>query len=280
VRIGVLGAGGRMGREVCRAVLARPGLELAAAVDPGFAGVELSELIGVDAGAMKITGEFDAMTAAGVEVAVDFTRIEAARVTLPFCAESGIHAVVGTTGLTTSDLDDLGHRFTGVGRAPNCVVAPNFAIGAVLMMRFAELAAPWFSGAEIIELHREGKLDAPSGTAMRTAEMIAGALRATEPAGGARDVAGDDGYPADRTVHRLVDGARGGAGPGGVRLHSVRLPGFVAHQEVVFGSDGQTLTIRHDSTDRASFMAGVMLAVESVPTRPGLTVGLEPLLGF
>ena len=166
-----------MGREVCRAVLARPGLELAAAVDPGFAGVELSELIGAGAGKTAVTGELDAMTAAGVEVAVDFTRIEAARVNLPFCAESGIHAVVGTTGLTASDLEDLGHRFTGVGRAPNCIVAPNFAIGAVLMMRFAELAAPWFSGAEIIELHREGKLDAPSGTAMRTAEMIAGLFR-------------------------------------------------------------------------------------------------------
>lgn len=269
-----------MGREVSRAVLARPGLELAAAVDPGFAGSELSELIGVDAGAMMVAGELDAMTAADVEVAVDFTRIEAARVNLPFCAESGIHAVVGTTGVTAADLDDLGHRFTGVGRAPNCIVAPNFAIGAVLMMRFAELAAPWFAGAEIIELHREGKLDAPSGTAMRTAEIIAGALRAAEPTGAARDVAADDGYPADRTVHHLLDGARGGTGPGGVRMHSVRLPGFVAHQEVVFGSDGQTLTIRHDSTDRASFMAGVMLAVESVPTRPGLTVGLEPLLGF
>jgi 4-hydroxy-tetrahydrodipicolinate reductase len=279
VRIGVFGAGGRMGREVCRAVLARPGLELVAAVDPGFDGTALAELIGVDAGALAVAAELEAMTAAGAEVAVDFTRIEAARVNLPFCAEAGIHAVVGTTGLTESDLDDLGHRFTGVGPAPNCVVAPNFAIGAVLMMRFARLAAPWFSGAEIIELHREGKLDAPSGTALRTAEIIADALREKAPPG-ARDVAGAEGYPADRTVHRLVEEARGGAGPGGVRLHSVRLPGFVAHQEVVFGAAGQTLTIRHDSTDRVSFMAGVLLAVEAVPTRQGLTVGLEPLLGF
>jgi 4-hydroxy-tetrahydrodipicolinate reductase len=269
-----------MGREVCRAVLARPGLELVVAVDPGFGGTRLSELIGVDAGALAVAADLDAMTAAGAEIAVDFTRIEAARANLLFCAGAGIHAVVGTTGLTAADLEDLGRRFTGVGRAPNCIVAPNFAVGAVLMMRFAELAAPWFSGAEIIELHREGKLDAPSGTAMRTAEMIAGALRSTEPVRGARDVAGTDGYPADRTVHRVLDEARGGTGPGGVRVHSVRLPGFVAHQEVVFGADGQTLTIRHDSTDRVSFMAGVMLAVESVPTRPGLTVGLEPLLGI
>jgi 4-hydroxy-tetrahydrodipicolinate reductase len=269
-----------MGREVCRAVLARPGLELVAAVDPGHAGTELSDLLGADAGTLAVEADLDAMTAAGAEVAVDFTRIEAARVNLVFCADAGIHAVVGTTGLTATDLEELEHRFTGVAGAPNCIVAPNFAIGAVLMMRFAELAAPWFSGAEIIELHREGKLDAPSGTAMRTAEVIAGALRETGSDGTARDVAGADGYPADRTVHRLVDEARGGAGPGGVRLHSVRLPGFVAHQEVIFGADGQTLTIRHDSTDRVSFMTGVMLAVESVPTRPGLTVGLEPLLGL
>jgi 4-hydroxy-tetrahydrodipicolinate reductase len=269
-----------MGREVCRAVLARSGLELAAAVDPGYRGTPLSQLIGVDAGSLEVSGEPDAMTDAGVEVAVDFTRVEAARVNLSFCAEAGIHAVVGTTGLTGSDLEDLGHRFAGAGRAPNCIVAPNFAVGAVLMMRFAELAAPWFAGAEIIELHRAGKLDAPSGTAVRTAEMIAGALRARAPAGAARDVAGTEGYPSDRTVHRLLDGARGGSGPGGVRLHSVRLPGHIAHQEVIFGAEGETLTIRHDSTDRISFMAGVVLAVESVPTRPGLTVGLEPLLGF
>lgn len=261
-------------------MLARPGLELAAAVDPACRGAEVTQLIGADAGPLEVAGELDQLTAAGVEVAVDFTRIEAARVNLPFCADAGIHAVVGTTGLTAEDLDDLEHRFAGAGRAPNCIVAPNFAVGAVLMTRFAELAAPWFSGAEIIELHREGKLDAPSGTAMRTAERIAGALQATTREGAARDVAGAGGYPSDRTVHRLVEGARGGAGPGGVRLHSVRLPGYVAHQEVIFGAEGQTLTIRHDSTDRVSFMAGVMLAVESVPTRPGLTVGLEPLLGF
>jgi 4-hydroxy-tetrahydrodipicolinate reductase len=269
-----------MGREVCRAVLAHPGLELAAAIDPGYSGTALSPLIGVDAGTLEVAGELDAMRAADVEVAVDFTRVEAARVNLPFCAEAGIHTVVGTTGLTAADLEGLEHRFSGAGRSPNCIVAPNFAVGAVLMMRFAELAAPWFAGAEIIELHREGKLDAPSGTAVRTAERIAGALRARAPEGAARDVAGADGYPADRTVHRLLDGARGGAGPGGVRVHSVRLPGYVAHQEVVFGAEGQTLTIRHDSTDRVSFMAGVILAVEAVPTRPGLTVGLEPLLGI
>ncbi len=204
-----------MGREVCRAVLARPGLELAAAVDPGCRGAELSPLLGVDAGDLEVAGELDAVTAAGVEVVVDFTRIEAARVNLPFCAEAGIHAVVGTTGLTTEDLDELEHRFAGAGRAPNCIVAPNFAVGAVLMMRFAELAAPWFSGAEIIELHREGKLDAPSGTAVRTAERIAAALRASAPDTSARDVAGAEGYPADRTVHRLVEGARAAPAPVG-----------------------------------------------------------------
>ncbi len=183
-------------------------------------------------------------------------------------------------GSSAPDLEDLGHRFCGSGGAPNCVLAPNFAIGAVLMMRFAEIAAPWFAGAEILELHHEGKLDAPSGTAMRTAERIAEALRSSGRASGPRDVGGAAGYPPDRTVHWVLEGARGSAGPAGVRIHSVRLPGLVAHQEVIFGADGQNLTLRHDSTDRVSFMDGVMLAVDQVASRPGLTVGLEPLLGL
>jgi 4-hydroxy-tetrahydrodipicolinate reductase len=149
-------------------------------------------------------------------------------------------------------------------------VAANFAIGAVLMMRFAELAAPWFEGAEIIELHHPGKLDAPSGTARQTAERMAAA----------RSASGSTPFLPDHTRTLVVDGARGGAGPGGVRIHSVRLPGLVAHQEVIFGGVGQSLTIRQDSYDRVSFMDGVVLAVRSVADRPGVTVGIEPLLGL
>jgi len=271
MRVGVVGAGGKMGREVCRTVLARPGQELVVALDPLHRGAVLAQLVGVDAGGLEVTGDLEELTAAGVEVVVDFSRLEAARRTLTFCAAAGIHAVVGTTGFTEGDLEELGHRFAGpAAGSPNCIVAANFAIGAVLMMRFAELAAPFFDGAEIVESHHDEKLDAPSGTAMRTAERMAGA----------RAASGAGAFPPDRTETSLLVGARGGAGPAGVRVHSVRLPGLVAHQEVVLGAVGQSLTIRHDSYDRASFMDGVALAVEAVATRPGLTLGLEPLLGL
>jgi 4-hydroxy-tetrahydrodipicolinate reductase len=260
-----------MGQEVCRTVLARPGLDLVAVVDPGHAGVDLGRLIGADAGGMAVAGALGVLTDTGTEVIVDFTRVDAARTTLAFCAATGIHAVVGTTGFSEDDIAQLRGLFAGPeAGAPNCVVAPNFAIGAVLLMRFAELAAPFFDGVEIIELHHDGKLDAPSGTAMRTAERIAAG----------RAAAGADRFPPDRTATSVVDGARGGEGPGGVRLHSVRLPGLVAHEEVIFGGIGQSLTLRHDSYDRSSFMDGVMMAVEGVANRPGLTLGLEPLLGL
>lgn len=270
MRIGVIGAGGKMGRAVCRAVLSRSGLELVAAIDPQHRGADLAGLVGTDAGGLEVTVGLDALTNTGVEVAVDFTYVESARLTLAFCADAGLHVVVGTTGFSDRDYEELARLFGGEPGSPNCIVAANFAIGAVLMMRFAEMAAPWFGGVEIVESHHDGKLDAPSGTAMRTAERIASARAAS----GAAD------FPPDRTVTSVVDGARGGAGPAGVRLHSVRLLGLVAHQEVVFGTVGQTLTIRHDSYDRVSFMEGVILAVEAVAGRPGLTIGLEPLLGL
>jgi 4-hydroxy-tetrahydrodipicolinate reductase len=264
-----------MGREVCRAVRARPGLDLVAAVDPGCAGTSVDDLVGgradVGAGLVSVAASLDALVAGGAEVAVDFTDLEASRATLAFCADAGIHIVVGTTGFTEADLEELASRFDpAAGSAANCVIAANFAIGAVLMMRFAAMAAPWFDGAEIIELHHEAKRDSPSGTSLRTAEGM------TE----AREVAAKGDFPPDATSVVVVEGARGGAGPGGVRMHSVRLPGLVAHQEVLFGAPGQGLTIRHDSYDRASFMDGVLLAIESVASRPGLTLGLEPLLGI
>ena len=207
----------------------------------------------------------------GVDVVVDFTQLATSRAVLSLCAAEGIHAVVGTTGFTEADLDELADLFApGAGSGANCVLAANFAIGAVLMMRFAALAAPWFDGAEIIELHHDAKRDAPSGTSLRTAEgMVV-----------ARSDAGKGEFLPDATSTVVVAGARGGQGPGGIRMHSVRLPGLVAHQEILFGSVGQGLTIRHDSFDRASFMDGVVLAVQSVASRPGLTLGIERLLGI
>jgi len=268
LRVGVVGAGGRMGQEVCRAVIAADGLELVSAVDPNLAGIDLRQVLGGEVPDLHASGHVDALVDAGAQVAVDFTVAEAARKNLAWCAEHGVHAVVGTTGLTDEDMASLGSLFDGT-RA-NAVVAANFAIGAVLLLRFCELAAPFMDSVEVIELHHDAKRDAPSGTAMRTATGIAEARRR----------AGLGPLPADRTTEHVLAGARGGDGPGGVRVHSVRLPGLVAHEEVLFGSVGQTLSLRHDTTDRRSFMAGVLLAVRQVPDRHGLTVGLDPLLGF
>ena len=263
-----------MGREVCRTVLLRPGLDLVAAIDPGMPGETVAELTGLggpEVGELTVSAELDALGGSGADVVVDFTHLEASRATIAHCAAAGIHVVVGTTGFDQTDLDELATLFPAAGGSgANCIVAANFAIGAVLMMRFAAMAAPWFDGAEIIELHHDAKRDAPSGTSLRTAEGMAAA----------RADAGRDEFPPDATATVVVEGARGGAGPGGIRMHSVRLPGLVAHQEVQFGSAGQGLTIRYDSYDRASFMDGVVLAVESVATRPGLTLGIEPLLGI
>ncbi len=260
-----------MGRQVCRSVTTHSDLELVAAADPLHAGTGLATLIGPEGGELVVTAELDDLIGTAAQVVVDFTRIDAARDTLAFCAEHGIHAVVGTTGFTEEDLTDLRRRFAGPEKgAPNCIVAANFAIGAVLMMKFAELAAPWFDAAEIVELHHEQKLDAPSGTSVHTAERMAAA----------RSSSGLAEFPPDGTVTTVMEGVRGGAGPFGVRIHSVRLPGLVAHQEVILGAEGQGLIIRHDSYDRSSFMDGVVLAIRSVADRPGVTIGLEPLLGL
>jgi 4-hydroxy-tetrahydrodipicolinate reductase len=247
-------------------VAAAPDLELVAAVDPRLAGTDLGALAEVDP-PLVVGGDLEALAEAGCEVVVDFTVAAAAKATLPWCAERGIHAVVGTTGFGDADLEELARLFEK--SSANAVVAANFAIGAVLLMRCCEVIAPFMASVEVIELHHEMKRDAPSGTAMHTAEVIAGARRA----------AGADPLPPDPTTEVVLEGARGGEGPDGVRVHSVRLPGLVAHEEVIFGALGQTLTLRHDSNDRRSFMPGVLLAVRRVPDRPGLTVGLGPLLG-
>ena len=259
IRVGVFGAGGRMGSTVCRAVVEEPDLQLVAAVDPFHAGIDLRGVTGADLAGLQVSPDVESLARAEAEVAVDFTHIDAARANLAWCAANGVHAVVGTSGFTPADYEELATRFT----RSNCFVAPNFAIGAVLMMRFAELAAPYFESAEIIELHHDQKVDAPSGTAVHTAERMAS--RSSD-------------WAADPTTKHTVEGARGGVAPGGIHIHSVRLRGLVAHQEVLLGTAGQTLSIRHDSYDRASFMPGVMLAVKSVASHPGVTVGLDALL--
>jgi 4-hydroxy-tetrahydrodipicolinate reductase len=267
-RVGVLGAGGRMGREVCRAIADDPDLELVAAVDPALAGIDLRQVTGADAAGVQVASDVGELERTGAQVAVDFTVADAAADHMRWCAAHGVHAVVGTTGIGDAVLGELKTLFET--SAANCVLAANFAIGAVLMMRLAELAAPFMDSVEIVELHHDGKLDAPSGTSLTTAERLKKA----------RAGAGGDPWPADRTAAEVVTGARGGEGPGGVRIHSVRLPGLVAHQEVLFGAVGQSLAIRHDAYDRTSFMPGMILAVKAVSDRPGLTVGLDTLLGF
>jgi 4-hydroxy-tetrahydrodipicolinate reductase len=240
IRVAVIGAYGRMGSVTCQAVEADDGTELVARVGSG--------------------DRLDAVLDAGADVAVEFTTPRTVKANTAWLLSRGVHTVVGATGLTD---DDLGALEARTGPA-NLLVAPNFAIGAVLLMRLAQQVARHFPHAEVVEGHHEGKLDAPSGTALRSARLIAGAREEDPPP-----------PPADRGSSRppsrgeLVDG---------VAVHSIRLPGLVASQEVIFGGPGQTLTLRHDSFDRWSFMPGVLLAIKRVGALPGLTVGLDSLL--
>jgi 4-hydroxy-tetrahydrodipicolinate reductase len=267
VRVCVFGAAGRMGSEVCRAVSDEPGLELAAAVDPRAAGDDIGAVAGIDGLSLGVAGGTAELEGSRIDVAVDFTRAAAAMENLRWCSSQGVHSVVGTTGFSDQDKAELGRLFSA---GPNCVVAPNFAVGAVLLERLAEIAAPYADSAEIVEFHHDAKLDAPSGTSLQLGSAIASgrARRGRAP------------FAPDGTKVEAVPGARGGSGPGGVRIHSVRLRGLVAHHEVVFGAQGQSLTLRHDSYDRTSFMPGVLLAVRAVPDRPGLTFGLGEIMGL
>lgn len=245
IRVGVLGARGRMGSEVCRAVDRADDLDLVAMVDVGDIRGFVSD--------------------AGAEVVVDFTHPDVVMDNIRWCIDEGIHVVVGTSGFEPERLETV-RAWVAAAPAPvGVVIAANFGIGAVLMMDFAARAAKYFESVEIVELHHEHKVDAPSGTARRTAELVATARAET----GAGDM-------ADATT-KALEGARG-AVIDGVHIHSVRLPGLVAHQEVLLGAAGETLTIRHDSHDRSSFMPGVLLAVRQVSHHPGLTVGIESLL--
>ena len=258
IRVGVIGAAGRMGQHVIAAVETAEDLVLTAAVDP-----RVDELmLGAE---VTIATTVDELPDGVADVLVDFSIAQAAEQHLVPALERGFHLVVGTTGLSAEALASANDA--AIAGPGHLLVAANFALGAVLAMRFAEIAAPYFESVEVIELHHAAKRDAPSGTSLKTAERIAAA----------RAMAGLDDC-ADPTESVVIDGARGGRAPGGVRIHSVRLPGLVAHEEILFGGPGEGFTIRHDSYDRISFMAGVLLAVRNIGGRPGVTVGLDPLL--
>ena len=244
IKVGVLGARGRMGAEVVKAVTEAPGLDLVAALDLG--------------------DSLDQLKTTGAEVVVDFTTPDSVMANLEFLISNGINAVVGTTGFDAERIAKL-EKLIAANPKVGVLIAPNFAIGAVLMMEFATKAAKYFESAEIIELHHPNKVDAPSGTAARTAELMSQA----------RKEAGLGAMP-DATSTSL-DGARG-ATVGDVPVHSVRLRGLIAHQEVLLGGLGETLSIRHDSLDRAGFMPGVLLGVRKVVANPGLTFGLEKFM--
>jgi 4-hydroxy-tetrahydrodipicolinate reductase len=241
IKVGVLGARGRMGAEVCRAVEAADDLSLIAAID-----------VGEDREPLR-----------GADVVVDFTAPNAVMDNLRWCIGEGLNCVVGTTGFDDERIAEV-HSLLEAAPSVGVVIAPNFGIAAVLMMRFATEAAPYFDSVEIVELHHPQKVDAPSGTARRTAELIAAARK---------------GKASPDATTQSLDGARG-SDVDGVRVHSIRLAGLVAHQEVLLGGQGETLTIRHDSLSRESFMPGVLLAIREVSLRPGLTVGIDDLLGL
>ncbi len=260
VNVGVLGAAGRMGREVCRAVEAADGLNLVAGVDPGAAGETIADLAGIDS-EVVVSDSLDVLVAAGVDVAIDFTHVDVAKQNMVFCAQNSIHSVIGTSGFAEDSHDEIASLFT----SSNCLIVANFSISAVLLERYAAMAAPYFDTAEIIELHHNQKVDAPSGTSVAIAEQMAAA---------------SDQWADDPTTLVSIDGARGAEGPGGIRLHSVRMDGMVGHQEVLLGTTGQTLTLRQDSYNRTSFMPGVVLAAKKVGdiAGPGLSIGLQAVM--
>jgi 4-hydroxy-tetrahydrodipicolinate reductase len=243
MRVGVLGAKGKVGATMVGAVQAAEDLTLSAEVDLG--------------------DPLSLLTDTNTEAVIDFTHPDVVMGNLEFLIDNGIHAVVGTTGFTAERLEQVQSWLANTNTS--VLIAPNFAIGAVLSMHFAKQAAPFFDSAEVIELHHPHKADAPSGTAARTAKLIAEARKGL--------------LPNPDATSTSLPGARG-ADVDGIPVHSVRLAGLVAHQEILFGTEGETLTIRHDSLDRTSFVPGVLLAVRRIKERPGLTVGIEPLLNL
>ncbi|MET8579206.1 4-hydroxy-tetrahydrodipicolinate reductase [Streptomyces sp. NPDC005012] len=244
LRVAVLGAKGRIGSEAVKAVEAAEDMELVAALGRH--------------------DSLDALTSAGAQAVVELTTPDSVMTNLEYCVAQGIHAVVGTTGWNDERLATLG-GWLEASPATGVLIAPNFSIGAVLTMKFAQIAAPYFESVEVVELHHPNKVDAPSGTARRTAELIAEARRTAGSA------------PMPDATATALDGARG-ADVDGVPVHAVRLRGLLAHQEVLLGGEGETLTVRHDSLHHSSFMPGILLGVRRVVETPGLTHGLEHFL--
>ncbi|CAM5556594.1 MULTISPECIES: 4-hydroxy-tetrahydrodipicolinate reductase [Streptomyces] len=244
LRVAVLGAKGRIGSEAVRAVEAAEDMELVAALSRG--------------------DQLETLAETGAQVAVELTTPDSVMANLEYCVGHGIHAVVGTTGWTDDRLAQL-RGWLDASPKTGVLIAPNFSIGAVLTMRFAQIAAPYFESVEVVELHHPKKVDAPSGTATRTAQLIAEARRAAGTA------------PAPDATETALEGARG-ASVDGIPVHAVRLRGLLAHQEVLLGGEGETLTVRHDSLHHSSFMPGILLGARRVVTTPGLTFGLEHFL--
>ncbi|QWU14609.1 4-hydroxy-tetrahydrodipicolinate reductase [Paenibacillus sophorae] len=258
IRVVVSGAGGRMGREVVKLVLQDEELTLAAAVDHSLHDIDAGLLVGLPEAGISVTRDLEAALSAGADVLVDFTIPQSAYSNTAAAIKYGVRPVIGTTGFTPEQIEELDKQCQeqGIGG----LIAPNFSIGAILMMKFAAQAAKYFPNLEIIEYHGDQKLDAPSGTAIKTAELIAEAREELR-----------QGNPQEEET---IEGARGGY-YNGFRIHSVRLPGVFAQQEVVFGSFGQTLKIRHDSYERAGYMPGVKLGIEKVMGYTGIIYGFD-----
>jgi len=261
IRVGVIGACGRMGLMVCRTIAETDDVALVAAIDRSKVGQKIGALVGHSEIDVPVSDELDRLLEAEAEVAIDFTHPDVVMDNVRWCVAHAVHLVVGTSGLSEADLEEVAGLIDDEGSESNVIVAPNFALGAVLMQRFAAQAGRYLPAVELVELHHDQKADAPSGTAVATVRRIHEAR----------------GQTWRGPLAESLEGVRGGD-LDGIRVHSVRLPGLVAHHEVIFGGQGQTLTIRHDSTDRSSFMPGVLMAVRAVMRRPGLTLGLDPLL--
>ncbi len=251
IKVGVLGALGKMGATVCSAVNQDSDLELSAMVDSAASGGDVYSSLSQ---ALKAPGP-------GIDVAVDFTNSKAAENHLEILAKNGVHAVIGTSGLSPKKVNAL----KGLFKESNCIIASNFSISAVIMMKLAEIAAPFFDSAEIIETHHAEKIDAPSATALETLSRMEKASNTWMP---------------DPTQKQNLPNARGAVGKSGIHIHSLRVKGTVAHQEILLGAEGQSLSIRQDTYERSAFMPGVLLAVKQVFNYPGITVGLEKILGI
>lgn len=264
IKVLISGAAGKMGREVIRAVKAEKDIQIVGAVDVAQVGIDAGMDAGVGPLGVEISKDLKAeISNTRPDVVIDFTHPNTAMANARTILEAKVHAIIGTTGLTDKDMNEIKKLCSS--NKVNCIVAPNFAIGAVLMMMFSRTAAKYMPNVEIIELHHDKKADAPSGTALKTAELI---LQSEAAKGLVK------GKPAET---EKLNGARGGSMQG-IHIHSVRLPGFVASQEVIFGGVGQTLKIRHDSMSRESFMPGVIMAVRKIRSIDGLIYGLENLL--